>query len=390
MKDDSDYEPVLDSRGKKIPHFTRHTKTGIFYFRKTFKKIRIPPLQFSTEEDTLGRARTKVDVEIQRHKNRHLGIDDSRIFGSTRVRTFRDAAEAVLKFHTPEQRVRTQENHRLYIPQLIEILGSRDINSITSESLKEVVRAIKSNKRFSKAGKALPPRTTFMDYAKNMNLVMRYAYQKKWSTHDIKFKNPDVKKETGRLLRRTEVEALWDAMNEDTRDQYVLALECVMRLREVICAPWSEINLTSGEWTLSAARVKTGSKTGKGRCFIVSPNALLRLRARFDRRDKRSPCIFPSPQDPTKPIWSIKTAWRNAKIKAGIRGPCRWHDLRHTGLTWMLLGDPRASQDEQLRMVRPPMRVSAYAGVSMKTIENVYLKRRSSQSIDVSQAVSIY
>lgn len=387
---DSNYEAIFDSKGVKVPHFSRHKSSGVIYLRKAFRKLGIPILQCSTGEKTLGRAKTKAEILIQQHKNKHLGIDDSKVFGRKLEKSFKEAGEWVLKNHTPEQRKGTQVNHQIYIAQLIEILGNRDINSINSDSLKEVIEAVKKKRRMSKTGKLLPGRKTFMDYSKNMNLVMRYAYQNKWATHHLQFKNPDKKKETGRLLSRKEVQALWEAMNEDTRDQYVLALECVMRLREVICAPWSEINLTTGEWTLSKDRVKTGSKTGKGRCFIVSPNALVRLQSRYSRRDKRSPWIFPNPLDYKKSIWSIKSAWKTAKMKAGIHGSCRWHDLRHTGLTWMLLGDPDANREDNLKMIRAPMLVSAYAGVSMKTIESVYLKRRSSQTIDVSQAVSIY
>lgn len=387
----SAYEPILDSKGNKIPHFTRHRDSGVIYIRRTFRKLGIPPIQCSTGEITLGKARTKAEILIQQHKNKFLGIDDSKVFGRRLTKTFREVANWVLKNHTPEQRKGTQQNHELYIPQLINVLGDRDINSISSpDSLKEVIESVKKRKRFSRTGKPLPTRTTFMDYAKSMNLIMRHAYQNKWASHHIQFKNPDKIKETGRLLNRTEVNKLWEAMNEDTRDQFVLALECVMRLREAICAPWFEVNLETGEWTIPKERVKTGSRTGKGRSFVVSPNALSRLRERYKNRDKRSPWIFPSPKDINKPIWSTKTAWKTAKEKAGIQGSCRWHDLRHTGLTWMLLGDPDASPKDRKKMIRQPLLVSAYAGVSMKTIETVYLKRRASQTVDVSNAVSIF
>lgn len=50
--------------------------------------------------------------------------------------------------------------------------------------------------------------------------------------------------------------------------------------------------LETGEWTLSAERVKTGSKTGEGRSFIISPTALSRLRARSLRMAGSSAWIF--------------------------------------------------------------------------------------------------
>jgi integrase len=35
--------------------------------------------------------------------------------------------------------------------------------------------------------------------------------------------------------------------------------------------------------------------------------------------------------EPTKPITSFKTAWKNLKLKTGIK--IRFHDLRHTAIT---------------------------------------------------------
>jgi len=37
------------------------------------------------------------------------------------------------------------------------------------------------------------------------------------------------------------------------------------------------------------------------------------------------------PPDPSVPITSLKTAWRNVKERAGVTG--RWHDARHTLVT---------------------------------------------------------
>jgi hypothetical protein len=39
----------------------------------------------------------------------------------------------------------------------------------------------------------------------------------------------------------------------------------------------------------------------------------------------------PRPCDPTKPVTTLKTAWRNLREKAKVTG--RWHDNRHTLVT---------------------------------------------------------
>jgi hypothetical protein len=39
----------------------------------------------------------------------------------------------------------------------------------------------------------------------------------------------------------------------------------------------------------------------------------------------------PCPNDPTRPIVTLKTSWNNVRKKAGVSG--RWHDNRHTLIT---------------------------------------------------------
>lgn len=39
----------------------------------------------------------------------------------------------------------------------------------------------------------------------------------------------------------------------------------------------------------------------------------------------------PWPNDPTRPMVTLKTSWNNARKKAGVTG--RWHDNRHTLIT---------------------------------------------------------
>lgn len=50
----------------------------------------------------------------------------------------------------------------------------------------------------------------------------------------------------------------------------------------------------------------------------------------------------PWPQDPTKPIVTLKTSWKNVREKAGVSG--RWHDNRHTVIT-ELAENPEASDE---------------------------------------------
>ena len=222
-------------------------------------------------------------------------------------------------------------------------------------------------------------RKTFNDYVKHMNLVLNYAYQHRYLKHPLALPTTDpVKGVTGRVYTDAELAALWEHMNETLRDQFVLSFECFMRLREVLFLTWDRIDLSTGKLTLRAADVKTGSKTGKGRSFFVSPNALMRLRARRVAQGEGSPYVFPSRFDPSKPQAESKTAWIAAKRRAGIKGRARWHDIRHTSLTLALL----------VKKLNP-LEVSEFAGVNMRTIQKVYLHSTEEQTRSVSTALSI-
>ena len=53
----------------------------------------------------------------------------------------------------------------------------------------------------------------------------------------------------------------------------------------------------------------------------------------------------PRPQDPTRPVVTLKTAWKNVRKKAGVTG--RWHDSRHTAITD--LAESPETSDETIR-----------------------------------------
>lgn len=363
------WEKVLDSKGRPIPDLIRNIDSGVIYGRKQFRRLGIPALFKSTGEITLGKAKSAWDMLKQSHINKFLGVDDSSVIVRKRERTFGDCAKEVLKEYTPTQRLGTQENHKYYIGELVKLFGEYDPNAISVKLFNEAI------KRLKRKGK----RKTFMDYAKHMNLVMHYAYNQKYCTHDISFSNPDAKGEgAGRVYTDEEIKSLWKAMGDDQRDLFVLSYECIMRLREAMFLTWSRIDLDSGLITLRASDVKTGSKTGKGRQFQASKNALDRMRARFKRIGLVSPFVFPSPTNKQKPMRQNKTAWASAKKNANIKGRARWHDLRHTALTKALLV-------HKLN----PIEVSEYAGVSVRTIQEIYLHSKAEQTRSVAGVIKI-
>jgi integrase len=124
----------------------------------------------------------------------------------------------------------------------------------------------------------------------------------------------------------------------------LIALNSGMRDAEIRTITWAQIDFEKQFLTIGKAK----TDAGQGRTIPLNDALLSALR---DREKwymikfgtiKPEWYVFPGrigkpsegkkrPLDPTKPITSLKTAWRNAKKRAGVEG--RWHDTRHTLIT---------------------------------------------------------
>lgn len=358
----------MSGRYKKVaPYLYLNQENGFYYVRKSFKRLRLPDLFASTKEKKKLKAQAIAEQMIADHQSSFIGGENT-MAGARKGKRFSEIIDEILETVTPERRIGTQEMHKFYLGQLRDEWGSYDVTRFSTSLWASWLTKYKQTKE----------RKTFDDYVKHMNLVLRYAYREKYTTHLIVLGATDKKKEdTGRVFTAQEVSALWKHMGEETRDQFVLSYECMMRLREVLKLTWDRIDFEGQTITLRAEHVKTGSKTGKGRIFKISANAVSRLRSRYKARTS-DVWVFPSPTDPKHPVNQNKTAWIRAKKLAGIRGRARWHDLRHTAISRALL-EAKVS----------PVHVSEYAGVSIRTIQRVYLHSTAELTAVVSSAVKI-
>jgi integrase len=117
----------------------------------------------------------------------------------------------------------------------------------------------------------------------------------------------------------------------------VLALNAGLRDAEIRGLQWGRMDLAK------ALLVVGDSKTeaGEGRTIPLN-STLLEAIVEYakwytDRFGIIQPnwYVFPFgkpwPQDPTRPMMTLKTSWRNVRKRAGVTG--RWHDNRHTLIT---------------------------------------------------------
>ncbi len=97
---------------------------------------------------------------------------------------------------------------------------------------------------------------------------------------------------------------------------------------------WSHVDLIKRAVTVGNSKTEAGS----GRVIPLNQTAAAVLAHWHGRAPEAEPehFVFPACEnhkiDPSRPIKSFHTAWRNATRAAGLAG-LRFHDLRHTAIT---------------------------------------------------------
>jgi integrase len=118
----------------------------------------------------------------------------------------------------------------------------------------------------------------------------------------------------------------------------VVDLNCGLRDKELRELRWRQIDLVHKK-QLTVGKSKTDA--GTGRVIPLNDTVMMALEAHaawYIRRFgecKPEWYVFPAgkgqPNDPTRPVTSLKTAWTKVRDNAKVVG--RWHDNRHTLVT---------------------------------------------------------
>lgn len=283
----------------------------------------------------------------------------------------RDVIDEILQSETPNKRVGTQEMHKIYLGQLRVELGSRSIATFTR---KEYMMWIAKYRNARSAD-----RETFDDYTKFLNIISNYSYQHGYISNLIKYPCTDNsdRDHTGRVYTNAELKRMWDTSADDVviRLQLVLALECFFRLREALLLTWDRVDLDDRKVILRKQDVKTGSKMGKGRVVPLSNNAFQMLTEL--KKTATTKWVFPNPKK-NGPVDKNDKRWAKIKRLSGIKGRARWHDLRHTALTI-------AATQKNVNLAN----LAIVAGVSVLTIQRVYLHAHVEDLRDVTKSIDI-
>jgi integrase len=305
----------------------RRGKSGIWWYSFKFAGRRI-------HESSKSTSRT-VAREAEKARRRQLEESWNQITKRTLPPTFEKAADAWYESVKPHIAERTKAIYgdalRLHLKPALGSLLLCDIDASRIASYQGKRKAEKASAR-----------TLNKELQVLRMILKRY---KVWANlqGDVKFeREPEG---IGRALSPEEETALLAACDSNPllRAVVTLALNTTLRDHEIKGLLWSQID--PFERVLTVGKSKTDA--GTGRMIPLNPDATRALAGwaeHFPER-KASDHVFPACEnaridttnpdyskiDPSRPIKSWRTAWRNARKAAGLS--VRFHDLRHTAIT---------------------------------------------------------
>lgn len=110
----------------------------------------------------------------------------------------------------------------------------------------------------------------------------------------------------------------------------LLSLNTGLRQGEVFNLRWSDVDLVQGVLTVEGE----GAKSGQTRHIPLNSKTAAMLKAWRDQDTRKSGYVFPA-EDGGR-LDNVNTAWRAVLKDAEITG-FRWHDLRHTFASWLVM-----------------------------------------------------
>lgn len=141
---------------------------------------------------------------------------------------------------------------------------------------------------------------------------------------EVKFFREDNKKE--RILTPEEIQRLLAECKGHLKPIVIIALNTAMRLREILYLKWYNADFNRN------IIIVTNTKNNKNRKVPMSRLVIDTLQG----IERKSEYVFCDPKT-GDPYHSIKTTFGNALKRAELEG-VRFHDLRHTAATIMLMG----------------------------------------------------
>lgn len=238
---------------------------------------------------------------------------------------FEKFADDFLELYS-KQNKRSWKSDELSLENLKRSFRGETLASITPEKVERyrAARKVEASKN-SRLGTPISPSTANRELACLKTLFSKAV---EWGRIEM---NPaarvkKLKEPPGRetILTEDQARRLVEAAGPEFRPIIITALGTGARRSEILNLKWRDVDSVMGIITI------TNSKSGRSRKIPMSATVASALSA----IPRRGEYVFWNAETKTH-IKDIKTAWATACSRAKITG-VRFHDCRHTALTWML------------------------------------------------------
>lgn len=251
-----------------------------------------------------------------------------------RIKSVGDVVGAYLGGYDLGHRKQSILSANARLAHVIRLLGSVLLPDLNDKCIQDYMR--------SRTGEGVSGRTINMELGE-----LSRAIGKPWSVLWPKVRKLEEGHEAGRALTEEEEARLLSAITDfssPNRSQTLYAFVRValltgMRSSEIASLSWIQIDFVNRIVTVGKAKTRAGS----GRQIPMNPTLFAVLSAHADWFTKRFgatlpdhylfPSGKPTPNDPTRHITDISSAWDALRKRARVQ--CRFHDLRHTVATKM-------------------------------------------------------
>jgi integrase len=251
--------------------------------------------------------------------------------------TLAELCEEFFRSHSSALSSKSQENHQMFVKNLLAYFGDRKLTEIDERSVVEY-----RNYRHRQPLKWNPKRTvkgaTVNRELACLHCIFQFGLKRKYIGENPAFgvKHFDERQErpSKRMLTVEAEHRILEAAPPHLRVAIVLLVQTGGRTySEGLSLRWDQVDLVHGVLQLDGS-VKT---TDSAQPLPLSRLACDVLKEWKKEQGSESSYVFPSPRKPGKPIRSVKRAWRKALEKAGV-SYFPIYNLRHvfcTRLSWV-------------------------------------------------------
>lgn len=300
-------------------------RNNIWWYDFSFRNQRV-------RESTHSRSKTVAkEAELQRRRDLERGIHNITEVQQNRIRALADIADEYLADYRLRYRGITFAEYA--IGHVIRLVGDKLVVDVDDAA---VLQYQSDRLKESAAPKSINEEVRFLlTLLGDSGELIRARLRKK-----KKLKLP-TRRKIGKAYEPEETHRMRD-QSRDSHSPHMrlalpLAINAGMRDAEIKALKWSQIHLDKQYLQVGASK----TPAGEGRTIPINSalhEAIVEHRAWYLKKFKEIrpewyvfPFGKPRPQDPTRHVTTLKTAWRTVRKKANVTG--RWHDHRHTLIT---------------------------------------------------------